>query len=114
MAKLKLDAWGRTHEITLEIHKYSSNDNLAIQMMCWDEELFPEPWSMLTVNLDVKCRPNCAFIDTNNNGRSIVDWLISNNLGKTTGMVRASGWCIYPEFEFNMDELMKYVEASDE
>lgn len=109
MARLNLDAWGQTHQITFEIHKYAENDNLAIQMMCWDEE-WPEPWSMLTVNLSKKCKPNCAFIDINNNGGAIVDWLIANNLGKETERIGFSGFCVYPEFEFDMDEVQKYVE----
>ena len=110
MARLKLNAWGAEHEITFELHKYAENDNLAIEMMCWDEEEFPEPWSMLTVNLSVKCKPNCAYIDTNNNGYTIIEWLIENKLGNITGVLGFSGFCTYPEFEFDMDELKKYVE----
>ena len=110
MARLKLNAWGTEHEITLEIHKYAENDNLAIQMMCWDDG-YPEPWSMLTVNLSRKCKPNCAFIDINNNSDAIMNWLESNNLGFDTGVFEISGFCIYPMFEFNMDEVKKYVEG---
>lgn len=110
MARLNLNAWGSDHKITFEIHKYAENDNLAIQMLCWDEE-WAEPWSMLTVNLSKKCKPNCAFIDINNNGDAIIDWLISNNLGKPTDRLGFSGFCVYPEFEFDMDEVQKYVEA---
>lgn len=109
MAKLTLNAWGKDHQITFEIHKYAENDNLAIQMLCWDDG-YPEPWSMLTVNLSKKCKPNRAFIDTNNNGDQIMSWLVANNLGKFTGRMDFSGFCVYEEFEFNMDELKKYVE----
>lgn len=110
MARLKLDAWGETHQITFSIEKYAHNDNLAIQMWRWDEDGFQEPWSILTVNLTKKCKPNCAFIDVNNNGDNIIEWLESNNLGVFTGNFEISGFCIYPEFEFNMDELNKYIE----
>lgn len=109
MARLNLHAWGNDHEITFEVTTYAQNDNLAIQMLCWDDE-WPEPWSILTVNLDKMCKPNCAFIDTNNNGDGIIDWLISNNLGKLTGRIGFSGFCMYQEFEFDMDEVRKYVE----
>lgn len=110
MARLKLNAWGSEHEITFRINSYASNGNLAIEMFCWDNE-FPEPWSILTVNLDVKCKSNCAFIDTNNNGDSILDWLKENKLGKLTGYYEYSGFCLYPEFIFDMDEIQKYVEG---
>ena len=113
MARLNLDAWGTTHKITFEINSYRENDNLAIGMLCWDEEYgWAEPWSMLTVNLSIKCAPNCAFIDTNNNSDSIIYWLTNNKLGKLTGRVVQSGFCIYPEFEFDMDEVKKYVEGA--
>lgn len=111
MATLKLNAWGQDHKITLSTDRYDNNGNLAVQMWCLDDEEFPEPWSMLTVNLTKKCKPNCAFIDTNNNGDSIIDWLVKNNLGCETGNFEISGFCIYPEFEFNMDELKKYEEV---
>lgn len=110
MARLKLNAWGETHQITFTTDSYSNNSNLAVQMWRWDEDGFQEPWSVLTVNLTKKCRPNCAFIDVNNNGDNIIEWLESNNLGMFTGNFEISGYCIYPEFEFNMDELNKYIE----
>lgn len=110
MARLELNAWGATHQITFSIEKYKNNDNLAIQMWRWDEDGFQEPWSILTVNLTKKCNPNCAFIDVNNNGDNIIEWLEANNLGVFTGNFEISGFCIYPEFEFNMDELNKYIE----
>lgn len=114
MARLKLNAWGGEHEITFTVEHYQINNNLAIQMWCWDtSEIYPEPWSMLTVNLTKKCKPNCAFIDINNNGEHILMWLEKNKLGMQTGNFEVSGYCIYPEFEFNMDELNKYVEVSN-
>jgi hypothetical protein len=77
-------------------------------MITWEED-WPEPWSDLTVNLGVKCADNCAYIDTNNNGDRIVEWLITNKIATLTGGMRSSGFCVYPEMKFNMDELMKYV-----
>lgn len=109
MARLNLNKWGGNHKITFELNAYASNGNLAVEMVCWDDG-YPEPWSRLTVNLDIKCESNCAFIDTNNNGDDIVFWLINNNLGGLTGRVGQSGFCTYPEFKFNMEEFKKYVE----
>lgn len=104
---LKLKAWDSEHDIALSVEHYEISGNLAIQMWSFDEG-YPEPWSMLTVNLDRKCEPNCAFIDTNNNGVEIIDWLEANHLGYDTGIIHSSGYCTYPMFKFNMDEVMKH------
>lgn len=108
MNTLNLNAWGNNHPITFELDHYCENGNLYVGMICHDEG-WPEPWSDLTVNLSVKCNENCALIDTNNNGEEIINWLISNKLGKLTGRILPSGWCVFPEFEFNMEELQKYI-----
>jgi hypothetical protein len=105
---LILNAWGKDHKISVELASYAENGNLYVGLVSYDEGC-PIPWSDLTVNLSIECKPNCAFIDTNNNGNEILGWLIENNLGKPTGRMKTSGWCLYPEFEFNMDELMKHV-----
>lgn len=107
--KLKMNAWGYVHKITLDLGNYATNDNLYIGLVCRDDE-FPEPWSDLTVNFDIKCEPNKAFVDTNNNGNDIEKWIIMNKLGVPTGRVYRSGFCIYPEYEFDMDEVQKYVQ----
>lgn len=106
---LKLKAYGEEHKISLYTCHYINNDNLAVQMWCWDDEEFPELWSTLTVNLTKKCKPNCAFIDINNNDNHIIDWLTENKLGTPTGNYETSGYCTYPEFEFDMEELNKYI-----
>lgn len=107
---LNLYKYGSNHPITFKLSQYAENGNLYVGLIT-TEEGYAEPWSGLTVNLSTPCKKNCAFIDTNNNGNEIIDWLISNNLGKLTGRTQLSGWCIYPEFEFNMEELEKHVEG---
>lgn len=105
---LKLEAWGKEHQIALSVEHYAENGNLAIQMWSFDEG-YPEPWSILTVNLSRKCKPNCAFIDTNNNGNEIIDWLEANHLGFDTGVIQISGYYAYSMFEFNMEEVEKHL-----
>ena len=107
MEKLILNRWGSAHIIQFETANYVNNGNLAVHMLEVNGDYY-EPWSFLTVNLTRKCAPNCAYIDVNNNGDDIIDWLIDNNLGKPTGRMEISGFCFYPEFEFNMDILNKY------
>lgn len=109
MSKLTLDAWGIEHPITFRLSNCAENNNLYVGMITWEED-WPEPWSDLTVNLGVELEPNIAFIDVNNNGWQIIDWLVKNNLGKPTKLEMISGFCTYPEFEFNMEELKKYIE----
>jgi hypothetical protein len=108
MQTLTLNAWGADHPIAFRLDHYADNRNLYVGMITW-EDGWEEPWSDLTVNLDVKCAEDCAFIDTNNNGEKILLWLIQNNLGDLTGRMQPSGFCLFPEFKFNMEELMKYV-----
>jgi hypothetical protein len=105
---LTLKAYGKDHPISFELANYAENGNLFVGMITHNEG-YPEPWGDLTVNLSVKCTSNRAYIDTNNNGSEIINWLVQNNLGYATGRLMNSGWCTYTEFEFNMDNLMKHV-----
>ena len=110
MKTLTLYKYGKAYPMSFETNYYADNGNLYVGLVT-HEEGYPEPWSDLTVNLGVKCEPNCAFIDTNNNGSEIIEWLYSNGLGHLTGNMKASGWCVYPEFKFNMDRLKKFMET---
>ena len=110
MKMLTMHAWGTDHQMTFEIDNYTQNGNLYVGLLSHDDG-YPAPWQNLTINLGVKCKKNCAFIDTNNNGFEIIDWLVINNIGFLTGNVKRSGFCMYPEFEFDMQRLMEYVEG---
>ena len=104
--RIILNKYGKEHPITFKLNSYLQNGNLYVGLVT-HEAGYPEPWSDLTVNLSVKCEENCAFIDTNNNGDEIIEWLLNNNLGLLTGRVKRSGFCLYPEFIFFPDELLK-------
>ena len=107
---INMTKYARMHPMTFQLANYADNGSLYVGLIT-HEEGYPEPWSNLTVNLkeSSRCNPNCAYIDTNNNGDMILDWLETNGLGEQTGRIAVSGWCVYPEFEFNMEELMKHV-----
>ena len=109
---INLRKYGTNHPMTFELNNYCENNNLYVGLVT-HEEGWPEPWSSLTVNLSVKCADDCAFIDTNNNGEEIIDWLVENKLGKPTGRIKVSGWCVYPEFKFNVETLMEHVTNDD-
>lgn len=111
---INLTKYGKNHPMTFELANYAENASLYVGLIT-NEEGYPEPWQNLTVNLNEsrRCKPNCAYIDTNNNGDEIIRWLIDNGLGDMTGRIGISGFCFYPEFEFNMEALMEHV-VSDE
>lgn len=110
MKMLTLNRWGKDHQMTFDLDNYLRNGNLYVGLISHDEG-YPEPWSDLTVNLGTKCEANRAFIDVNNNGMDIMNWLVDNKLGRITAREKVSGFCVYPEFEFDMDVLMQYVEG---
>jgi hypothetical protein len=87
------------------------NNNLAIQLVTW-EEGYPEVWSDLTVNLEDNLESDCAYIDINNNGVEILQWIEDNKLGVPTGKITYSGFCQYPQYKINLDLLsnMELVE----
>lgn len=56
-----------------------------------------KPEAVITVNLPgVERNAGCQFIDTNNNGEEILDWLILYGLCVPTGRYAVSGYCKYP------------------
>lgn len=109
MKTLNWDPWGFDNPITFRLSNYAENGNLYVGMITHADG-YPEPYSDLTVNLSVKCAENCAFIDINNNGDRIVEWLITNKLATLTGRIQPSGFCVYPEMKFDMVELAKYIQ----
>ena len=105
--RISLNKYGKKHLMTFSLGYYP-NGNFGIKLIDHSNG-YPEPWSNLTVNLGLKCEENCAFIDTNNNGKEIIDWLLDNEVGLLTGREIQSGFCIYPEFVFFPHELLKYT-----
>lgn len=86
-------------------HRYRNNDVLAIELLTEDDEYFV----FLTVNLNDSLSGNKktnSFVDTNN-----CDWaerfIEENKLGKKTGNYGFSGFCCYPEYEFDLRKLNK-------
>lgn len=103
MKTFDLKKFGTVYPIQLNVATYPEG-NLAITMTVWEDNV-PEPWDVLTVNLQGIREKDCAFIDTNNNGNDILPWIIRNGLGVPTGRVQQSGFCTYPEFHFRPEVL---------
>lgn len=97
----------RNENIRFDISSYEYGGGLAIIMWCDDG-----PYATLTVNLEDEktSGPNCQFVDTNNLGYlDIMNWIVDNNLGEETGHVGFSGYCMYPEVRFNLEEINKHL-----
>ena len=105
---MQLEAWGGLHELCIEAGKYSMGGGLALQLYERTDYADIEPYTTMTVNLpEYGCGKNCAFVDTNN--FPVAPKLISDyKLGKPTGKFGHSGYCAYPEYEFDPAALEKF------
>jgi hypothetical protein len=96
------DFLGQT-EVNIEVTSYANNKTLAIQLWCEDG-----PFATLTVNIEDAHRAECQYVDTNN-----CPWaehfIQEYNLGAPTGNYGMSGFCLYPEYRFDIEELKKYA-----
>lgn len=85
--------------------KYSNNKRLAVRLADVDDG---SPFAVITVNINYplsdNSNPALAFVDTNNLPMA-ADWLVSTGLAKPTGHIGYSGYCSYPEFEFDIKKV---------
>lgn len=81
--------------------KYASDGSLAIDL--WSNA--EGPIARLTVCLcDKSLKENQAYVDTNNNPMAPM-FIEKYGLGKPTGKMKASGFCVYPLYEFDVEKL---------
>ena len=97
--------WGEDYKIWLEknTYKWGGKDNLAVQAFLENEE----PFATITVNLpeeELTDPTTCAFIDINNL-KEVEDFLVENAIATPTGNLGFSGFCVYPEYRFNLENL---------
>lgn len=88
--------------LKIYIGKYQNNGNLALQLLTENGQ----PFSRLSVNIDSLPENWCA-IDTNNfpDGIGLIE---KYKLGEKIGEI-GSGFCTYPIYEMNMEEVKKYA-----
>jgi len=113
MKTYKLQKYGNTYEIALLKGAYGNNGTLAIEMYLVENGELTEPWNMLTVNIgdsDFMANETMAFVDTNNNGKDIIQWLVKNKIAKKTPFIGQSGFCTYPLVSFNSQLLQEMEE----
>ena len=105
------DFYGEDYNLVPIIHRYASNNTLAIELVIDDTG---ECFDTLTVNI--------AGSDSNNEDEAYVDinncpWALAfiqdNDLGKPTGMYGFSGYCCYPQYKFDLSKLNESVGGDD-
>ncbi|MBF0648729.1 DUF4313 domain-containing protein [Dysgonomonas sp. GY75] len=78
---------------------------IVINLITYEKGELIDDGEYITVNLpDCSRNAGCQFIDTNNKGEEILDWLEQNQLGIRTDKTGKSGFCIYPLFDFYKGE----------
>lgn len=106
--KAIVKAHGNEYPVTFEVSKYY-NGNLAICLTDYSEG-YPSPFATITVNLGPLNDGERAFIDTNN-----CPWaeeLITRlEIAFPTGIIKRSGYCQYPQYQFDLKEIEKYMEV---
>jgi len=101
MKTIEVSLWGETYKLNTIIDNYRSNGNIYIGLITQDGE----PFADLTVNIK-PLSANCGAVDTNN--LPCAEALIEKyGLGERFTYV-SSGFCNYPVYEFNIDNVREY------
>lgn len=90
-------------EVKLDIQQYADNGRIAVRLIS-NEEGYPELFGSLTVNIDAPAPNYCGYLDTNNLSTA-EKFVTENRLGEFTGLTGRSGFCEYPLYLFNADQL---------
>ena len=107
MEYMKHESWGQTYDLCIERNEYAVRRGMALQLYCV-EDGFREPFADLTVNLPGYLPgEHRAFVDTNNLPEA-EELIRKYKLGEPTGRIGYSGYCSYPEYEFDMREVNRY------
>ena len=100
--------YGKKYHIILQKDAYVNNGTLAVSMLeCTPKGKVKDYFGTLTVNL-VNQEPSNKdeqYIDTNNNGNEIIQWLKDNKIAEEVGIYGYSGYCGYPLFKFTKEAL---------
>lgn len=89
--------------LSLKVNTYPEG-NLAIKLYC-NADTSPDFWGSLTVNLPGMRPIDCAFINVQEYGNEILDWICQNQLATPTGQIRHQGNMEIPEFCFFSEKL---------
>ncbi len=95
-------------ELTVTVRSYAQNRRLAVTLLCKEDE-FWEPYASLTVNLPHESlQANEAFIKDSAENAGLLDFVLTNQLGKLCPETGRSGFCTYPKIVFDMEKLREF------
>ncbi len=96
-------------EVCFEIGAYFYGNRLAVNALCLEEGEYV-PFADLTVNLPEEelSGPCCAYLDINNFFRGTL-LVMQAGIAQPTGKYGRSGYCTYPEYEFDLEKLKEYI-----
>lgn len=99
-------------EVNLIVDRYINSNALYLGLVDKNGELYTD----LTVNLPFYSRDfvrnNESYLDTNNS-KYVEDFINKYKLGEFTGIYSSSGFCEYPLYEFNIEQIKKYCNFND-
>lgn len=105
--KLSLES-GIEINVQFNIQKYAYFGNTFISLWQINDDGSVEPYANVTVNLNNKLAKNYGYVDTNNMPE-IEKFLVDNDFAINTGFYRESGFCRYPLYLFNFENIRKYT-----
>lgn len=104
MKKQWINFLGLHNEYIVSLHEeeYLNNQRLAVEVVAHDGGA-EVPYALVTRNfLDEPISgPACSFFDSNNYGY-ILEWILCEGICTLTGNFVVSGYCVYPEVEFDL------------
>lgn len=104
-----VDNDGKAHTFYCRLGKYKDG-TLAITLVEYLGEDYPEPYMNLTVNLDGwtgrKTQSDTrAYVNINDYGFGVLRFIRETGIGKPTGITCASGFLQYPLYEFDLEKI---------
>ena len=103
MKYYEVKSYGHTYNVRAELTHYMDNNTLAICLITDSGE----PFCNLTTNImdsNIWADEDHAFVDTNNCPWA-EEFIAENKLGTPMGYVGRSGFCTYPLYEFDLQNL---------
>ena len=103
-----LTGYDEIERVRLVTGTYVHDNNLFVGLEYFETEINGfDYFGDVTVNID-PLPPFFAAVDTNNNNAErITNFLEGNGIASKTPLVQASGFCVYPVFEYNPIPLLQ-------